>query len=66
MRNSTGSGDPLIMQVTVRACKARNIFIGSHPGFRDLQGFGRREMKLSPEKHTANTVYQVGIEGLSR
>ena len=48
------------MQETVRACKAHNVLIGAHPGLPDLQGFGRREMKLSPEEHTANTVYQVG------
>ena len=54
------SGDPLIMHETVRACKSRNIKIGAHPGLPDIQGFGRREMKLSPEEHTANIVYQVG------
>ena len=54
------SGDPLIMGDTVRACKARGIKIGAHPGLPDLQGFGRREMKLSPEELTAITVYQVG------
>ncbi|KAL8673974.1 MAG: hypothetical protein Q9168_001617 [Polycauliona sp. 1 TL-2023] len=54
------AGDPLIMSSTVRACKARNILIGAHPGLPDLQGFGRREMKLSPEELTAITIYQVG------
>ena len=54
------SGDPLIMQQTVRACKEHNIKVGAHPGLPDVQGFGRREMKLSPEEHTANVIYQVG------
>lgn len=54
------SGDPLIMQETVRQCKAHNVLVGAHPGLPDLQGFGRREMKLSPEELTAITVYQVG------
>ena len=54
------SGDPLIMQSTVRLCKAHNVLIGAHPGLPDLQGFGRREMKLQPEELTAITVYQVG------
>ena len=54
------SGDPLIMAETVRACKAHNVLIGAHPGLPDLQGFGRREMKLSPEELTAITIYQVG------
>ncbi|EEH39973.2 hypothetical protein PAAG_02162 [Paracoccidioides lutzii Pb01] len=52
--------DPLIMMEAVRNCKAHNIKIGAHPGLPDLQGFGRREMKLSPEELTAITVYQVG------
>ncbi|OIW35563.1 lactam utilization protein lamb [Coniochaeta ligniaria NRRL 30616] len=54
------AGDPLIMAETVRLCKQHNVKIGAHPGLPDVQGFGRREMKLSPEEHTANIVYQVG------
>ncbi|KAK7918371.1 lactam utilization protein lamB [Apiospora marii] len=54
------AGDPLHMQQAVRQCKERGIKIGAHPGLPDVQGFGRREMKLSPEEHTANIIYQVG------
>ncbi|KAI7087526.1 Lactam utilization protein [Hortaea werneckii] len=54
------AGDPLIMQQTVRACKQHNIAIGAHPGLPDIQGFGRREMKLSAEELTAMVRYQVG------
>lgn len=54
------AGDPLIMATTVRTCKAHNILIGAHPGLPDMQGFGRREMRLSPEELTAMTRYQVG------
>ncbi|EYE98961.1 LamB/YcsF [Aspergillus ruber CBS 135680] len=53
-------GDPLIMMDTIRNCKAHNVLVGAHPGLPDLQGFGRREMKLSPEELTAITIYQVG------
>jgi lactam utilization protein B len=48
------------MMETVKNCKEDNIKVGAHPGLPDLQGFGRREMKLSPEELTAITVYQVG------
>jgi len=48
------------MAETVALCKAHGVKIGAHPGLPDIQGFGRREMKLSPEEHTANIVYQVG------
>lgn len=45
---------------TVRLCKSHGVKVGAHPGLPDLQGFGRREMKLDPEELTAITVYQVG------
>ena len=48
------------MSSTVRSCISHSILIGAHPGLPDLQGFGRREMKLSPEELTAMTIYQVG------
>ncbi|KAL2818226.1 LamB/YcsF [Aspergillus cavernicola] len=54
------AGDPLIMAETVALCKAHGVKIGAHPGLPDVQGFGRREMKLTPEEHTANVVYQLG------
>ena len=52
--------DPLIMMQTVTLCKKHNIKIGAHPGLPDIQGFGRREMKLQPEELTAITIYQIG------
>lgn len=48
------------MMNTVRMCQEHKIKIGAHPGLPDLQGFGRREMKLQPDELTAITVYQVG------
>jgi UPF0271 protein len=54
------AGDPLIMSQTVDLCIAHNVKIGAHPGLPDIQGFGRREIKMSPEELTAMTRYQVG------
>lgn len=54
------SSDPLIMHQTVLACKKHNIAVGAHPGLPDIQGFGRREIKMSPEELTAAVRYQVG------
>lgn len=48
------------MQQTVQMCKKHNIAIGAHPGLPDIQGFGRREIKMSPEELTAAVRYQVG------
>jgi lactam utilization protein B len=48
------------MQQTVATCKAHNILMGAHPGLPDIQGFGRREISMSPEELTAMTRYQIG------
>ena len=49
------AGDPDVMATTMRAALARGVGVGAHPGFADLQGFGRRRMKLPPES-LANLV----------
>ncbi|KAH8671542.1 lactam utilization protein lamb [Xylariales sp. PMI_506] len=54
------AGDPLVMAEAVKLSKKHGIKVGAHPGLPDVLGFGRREMKLSPEEHTANVIYQVG------
>ncbi|KAL0259225.1 hypothetical protein SLS55_006730 [Diplodia seriata] len=54
------AGDPLIMSATVRLCAQHAIAIGAHPGLPDIQGFGRREMSLTPAELTAMTRYQIG------
>lgn len=54
------AGDPATMRHTVRMARDRGVCIGAHPGFRDLQGFGRREMALSPEEVYDETIYQIG------
>ncbi len=54
------AGDPTIMAETARLCKEAGAAIGAHPGFPDLQGFGRRNMQISPEDVKNLTVYQVG------
>ncbi|EON98366.1 putative lactam utilization protein [Phaeoacremonium minimum UCRPA7] len=48
------------MAESIRLCKQYGVKVGAHPGLPDILGFGRREMKLSPEEHTANIIYQVG------
>lgn len=48
------------MAKTVKLAKEHGVKIGAHPGLPDILGFGRREMKLSPEEHTSNIIYQVG------
>jgi 5-oxoprolinase (ATP-hydrolysing) subunit A len=52
--------DPTVMHKTVRLAKANGVKVGAHPSLPDLQGFGRREMKMDPKELTDCLIYQVG------
>lgn len=54
------AGDPHVMQQTVALAIKKGVAIGAHPGLPDLQGFGRREMKISPTEAYQLTLYQTG------
>lgn len=54
------AGDPLVMEHTVLLGQVHGVGIGAHPGFPDLQGFGRRVMQLAPEEAEAFVLYQIG------
>jgi 5-oxoprolinase (ATP-hydrolysing) subunit A len=54
------AGEPSTMARTVALAAAAGVTIGAHPGYPDLQGFGRREMEMDPEEITAAVLYQVG------
>jgi len=55
------AGDPMEMLRTVRLCQAKGVGIGAHPGFDDLQGFGRRQITgHSSEELAAMITYQIG------
>lgn len=53
-------GDALVMIKTVRAAKAASVSVGAHPGYPDLQGFGRRVMGCTADEVYAFTLYQIG------
>ncbi|MFK7889461.1 MAG: LamB/YcsF family protein [Granulosicoccus sp.] len=53
------AGDPLIMSQTIEHAKACKASIGAHPGFPDLQGFGRRPMTLPHQEVRAIIHYQL-------
>lgn len=48
------------MRKTVRLARQHGVKIGAHPSLPDLQGFGRREMKMSREELANCIIYQVG------
>lgn len=54
------ASDPMIMDETVHSASRLGVKIGAHPSFPDLQGFGRREMRLSDREITTMVRYQVG------
>jgi UPF0271 protein len=54
------AGDPNIMSRTVALAKAHGVGVGAHPGFRDLQGFGRRAIQAAPQELVNDVLYQVG------
>jgi UPF0271 protein len=61
------AGDPQIMNHTVALATKRGVRIGAHPGYPDLQGFGRRAMDCTPEEVRAYILYQVGaLEAFAR
>ena len=48
------------MRATVRLAKRHGVKVGAHPSLPDLQGFGRREMKIGREELANCILYQVG------
>lgn len=54
------AGDPLVMEKTVKLAAERGTAVGAHPGYPDLMGFGRRNLKVKPEEAKAYIKYQVG------
>ncbi|KTR87221.1 LamB/YcsF family protein [Leucobacter chromiiresistens] len=54
------SGDPGTMDATAALAQQHGVRVGAHPGLPDLVGFGRREMKLTPDEVESLIRYQVG------
>jgi UPF0271 protein len=48
------------MHKTVRLAKQHEVKVGAHPSFPDLQGFGRREMRIPRAELTDILIYQIG------
>ncbi len=54
------ASDPSIMANTIRLAKQHKVQVGAHPGYPDLQGFGRRSLKMNRDDLINCIVYQVG------
>ena len=48
------------MRKTVALAREHGVAVGAHPSLPDLQGFGRREMKIGREELANCLIYQIG------
>lgn len=54
------AGDPDILRAAVALCQQHKVAVGAQPSLPDRQGFGRREMQITPDEVYAMTLYQIG------
>jgi UPF0271 protein len=54
------AGDEITMRKTLRLAKRHGVAVGAHPGWKDPEGFGRREMVLADDDVEALILYQIG------
>ncbi|WP_131738092.1 LamB/YcsF family protein [Actinomadura roseirufa] len=61
------AGDPLIMRRVCAAAVERGVTIGAQVSYRDLAGFGRREMDVAAPELEAEILYQLAaLDGIAR
>ncbi|NNK93876.1 MAG: 5-oxoprolinase subunit PxpA [Desulfobacterales bacterium] len=53
-------GDPIVMEKTVAMAVKHGVLVGAHPGYPDLQGFGRRAIDYSADEIRTMILYQTG------
>ncbi|GEL77123.1 LamB/YcsF family protein [Tenuibacillus multivorans] len=54
------AGDYRTIPETIKQAQTNGVAIGAHPGFPDLQGFGRRAMNLDHDEIYDLILYQLG------
>jgi UPF0271 protein len=54
------AGDPGVMRETVALARRHGVSVGAHPGFPDLVGFGRRDIRATAREIEDLVVYQIG------
>ncbi len=60
------AGDPSGILSVLRQAARLGVSVGAHVGYRDLVGFGRRNMDPTSEELIGDTVYQIGaLKGLA-
>jgi UPF0271 protein len=60
------AGDPGVMASAVKLANDHGVSIGAHPSFPDLQGFGRRALRMRPDEIENMVAYQIGaLQGVA-
>ncbi|MBR1425589.1 LamB/YcsF family protein [bacterium] len=54
------AGDPSAIKEALLTAKEKNVVIGAHIGYDDIQGFGYRQVDLDSDELEALVMYQVG------
>ncbi len=54
------AGDPNVIRKTIIYAKKYGVKVGAHPSYPDLQGFGRRSIKMKKEELINFIIYQLG------
>ena len=54
------AGDPITIKEAMLKAKEKNVAIGAHIGFNDIQGFGHSPVELKEDELEALVVYKVG------
>ena len=54
------AGDPNQMDAVAGLAAEHGVGLGAHPGYADLQGFGRRTISAKPEELVNDVIYQTG------
>ncbi|WP_343708951.1 5-oxoprolinase subunit PxpA [Mycobacterium sp.] len=61
------AGDPAGLLAVCRLAAQRGVRIGAQVSYRDLAGFGRRFIDVTPEDLLADVIYQIGaLHGLAQ
>jgi 5-oxoprolinase (ATP-hydrolysing) subunit A len=61
------AGDPLTLRRACAMAVSSGVTIGAQVSYRDLAGFGRREMDVPAEELTAEVLYQIAaLDGIAR
>ncbi|WP_395343674.1 5-oxoprolinase subunit PxpA [Ningiella sp. W23] len=61
------AGDPKVLQDTIGLVKTHQVDLGAHPSYPDLQGFGRRSMRIPAQELIPLIHAQIAVlEGMAK